>query len=77
MRSPNTLLNRVDLPLLRHPFELMAAPIDEREIRPGDELFHRAGAEDLAGFRLSTDTRGDVNGDAADLVAAKLDLAGV
>src|SRR6187431_2943747 len=55
----------------------MRAAVDERDAGPGDQVLDRARHEHLAGAGLRRDPRADVDGDAADLRAHHLALAGV
>src|SRR5581483_11262719 len=69
--------NREEPPAVGHSFELMFAAVLEAQAGPGDDALHRLRDEHLAGTRHAPDPRGDVDGDAADVVPHDLDLAGV
>src|SRR5258706_8845918 len=55
----------------------MCAMRDERESGAGDEVAYRSRHDDLVGTTDAHHPGGDVNGDAADVIAAQLDLPGV
>src|SRR3954452_16456786 len=64
-------------PLIGDPLERPRPAVLERDAGTGDEVADRARHEHLAGSGQGSDARGDVDGDAADVVAHQLDLAGV
>src|SRR6187551_3888141 len=70
-------LHGVDVPRLRHALELAGPDVDEGEASTGDEVADRAGHEDLARLGDAEDPGAEVHSDAADLLAHRLDLAGV
>src|SRR5712691_1020689 len=55
----------------------MQTAVAEAQARASDEVAHRARHQRLAGFGHRGDARGDMHGNAADIVAFQLDLAGV
>jgi hypothetical protein len=55
----------------------MRAAVLEDDPRTGHQVFDRARGEDLAGTGQSSDTRADVHGKAADVVAHAFALPGV
>src|SRR4051812_26661204 len=69
--------DRQKLPLPRDALELVRSAIVEGEPRPDDEVADRPRNQDLVRPGLGTDSRGDVDGDAADVLAHPLELAGV
>src|SRR4029450_8596132 len=64
-------------PLVGDAFERMGAAISEWDARAADEVGDGAGDEDFVGLGEGLAALGDVDGDAADVVAVQLDLAGV
>src|SRR3954464_8755607 len=54
-----------------------ASPIGETQSRSRHQILYRAGHQNLAGAGKRSNTRADVNGDAADVVANHFALAGV
>ena len=67
----------VDLPLPGHALQLAAAAGLEAEPGADRKIVHRARGEDLAAVSEVADAGGNVDTDAADVVADELDLAGV
>src|SRR6478736_8537232 len=70
-------LDREQPPLARHTLKGVLAASGKAEARPGDEVDDDARNEHLASPGRCCHTRGDVYGDAADVVVAQLDLARV
>ena len=68
--------DREQSPLSRHALQGVGAAIREAKTRARDQLFHGTGHQDLAG-RGRRRRGGDVNRDAAHVVADQLALAGV
>lgn len=66
-----------ELPGAAGAFECVAAAIDERESRAGDQVFHSLGDENLGWFGQSRDSRTDADGDPADLPCRRGDLTRV
>src|SRR5947208_16184924 len=69
--------DRQHLPLARDALELVDAAIVERQARSDDEVAHRAGDDDLARVGQRGDAGADVDGEAGEVVAPLLALAGV
>src|SRR5205807_2060345 len=67
----------VQLPLAGHALETVDTPLVELEARAGDEVDDGLGHEHLPRPGLGRDPLADVDGDAADVAAPQLDLAGV
>src|SRR6266702_2471200 len=67
----------VQAPVARHPFELVLAAIRELDPRPHHQVLDRAGHQHAAVPGQRHDPGGDVHGQAGDLAAVDLDLAGV
>src|SRR5918994_372207 len=65
------------MPWVGHAFERMGAAISKWDAGAVNEVGDGAGGEDFVGLGERLDTLGDVDGDAADVVTAQLDLAGV
>src|SRR4051794_20821768 len=64
-------------PLVRDPLEAVRAALLEADPGAGDEVLHRARHEHLPRLRKRADSCGDVDRDAADVLADHLHLAGV
>ena len=58
-----------ELPFVGDAFERMGAAISEWDARAADQVGDGAGDEDFVGLGERLDTLGDVDGDAADVVA--------
>src|SRR4051794_37392151 len=71
------VLDREERPRLRDALERVRAGVAEVQPRADDERRDRGGHEDLVGAGQRGDARGDVDGQAPDVVLAALDLAGV
>ena len=67
--------NRVELPLVGDALQCVGAAIGEGDARARDQVLHGAGDEDLAGTGDRRDPCADVDGDAADVVVAQLNLS--
>jgi hypothetical protein len=59
------------------PFSPLAATVVQDDLGAGDQVMDGPGHDDLAGAGGSHDPRGDVDGDAAHVIAAQLDLTDV
>src|SRR2546427_6572987 len=64
-------------PRLVDAFQLMPAPIDQLQPRPGDEIAHGARHDDLAGTCRRGNPRADVHRDTCELAVDALALSGV
>src|SRR5215207_10135765 len=64
-------------PVARNALELPSAPVVKVEVPSGDRPRYRARHQDLARFGKAADTRSDVDGHSADVLADHLALAGV
>jgi hypothetical protein len=71
--SPASGDRGVDAPRPGHALQLALAALLESEPRSCDEVAHRLGDEHLARPGESGNAGADVDGDAADVVAAELD----
>lgn len=71
------VLDGEELPDAGEPFELGSAGIAEPDLGSGDQVPDRARNEDLTRPGLSSDTRADVHGNAAELVTDELALPGM
>jgi hypothetical protein len=69
--------DREQTPLARHTLEGVLAASGKAEARPGDQVNDDARDEHLARSGRCCHTRGDMDGDAADVVVAQLDLTRV
>jgi hypothetical protein len=67
----------VDLPAVRHAFQFVFAPVGKGEARASNQVTYGARHEYFAGPGQRGDASAEVSGDAADVVAAQFDLAGV
>src|SRR5581483_1868225 len=67
--------HREQPPRVGHALQLVHAAVLELDPGAGDEVLHRLRDDDLPGARARCDPRGDVHGDAAQLVAEPLALA--
>jgi IS30 family transposase len=76
-RTARLLRDLVEAPRAGDAPELVLAPIVEDQTGSHDEVGHRARRPDRARLREGGNPRRDVDGDAADIVAAELDLARV
>src|SRR6478672_6852676 len=76
-RPTASTLDREQPPLARHTLEGVLAASGKAEARPGDQVDDDARDENLARPGRCCHTRGDVDGDAADVVVAQLDLTRV
>src|SRR4029453_16882044 len=69
--------HREQLPGALDALELAGAAVGQGDAGAGAQVADGPGHQDLAGVGLGQDPGGEVDGDAADVVAAQLDLAGV
>ena len=69
-------IHPVEIPLARETFEGVGASIVEANDGAGDEMFHRAGDQHVAGWRSAHDARSDMAGDAPDIIAEQLACPG-
>jgi hypothetical protein len=73
-RSP---FDGIKSPASRDALEFMLSPVLELNPRTGDEERHGCRNEQLAGLGVFENSRGDMDPDASNVVAAQLHLAGV
>ena len=71
------LARRIQPPLAGYTLQHMRAAILEVEARAGHQILDGAGDQCFIGAGQRRDTRGDVDRDAGDIIAMKLDLSGV
>jgi signal transduction histidine kinase len=69
--------DREQLPLAGYPPERAGPPVLQHVVGAGDQVVHGPGHQHLPGARSRHHPRGQVHGDAADIGAADLHLAGV
>src|SRR2546422_1953734 len=74
---PSSPGHRKQPPRLVDAFQLMHAPIDQLQPRPGDEIAHGARHDDLAGACRRGNPRADVHRDTCELAGDALALSGV
>src|SRR5262249_1951273 len=75
--SSSVVIDREDVPLAGDAFERVGAVFGKPQARAGDEVLHGARHQDLASLGERGDPGPDVHGDAAELLAHNLALAGV
>ena len=71
------LLHGEQLPLVGNALEAVNAPVGELQPRARDKILHGTRDEHLAGGGHARDSLADMHGDARDVSAARLHLAGV
>src|SRR5437763_17207855 len=74
---PVLALRHEDRPLAGDSLQRLAAPIGETQSRSRHQILYCTGHQNLARAGKRCNTRADVNGDAADVVADHFALAGV